>query len=136
MPKNITQNKKQGITVEEKSIRQLKTVSAEQAFHFYTGVNQPTGQTAHNLQEFLQKTETIRAESLQFHQQRKDFKNWIQNALGEKELATKIEAITAKDKTVLKTKLNTIIRAHLRQTAAQADNVSIQIAEQPKQITA
>jgi hypothetical protein len=120
---------------EEKRGGPLKTVPAEQAFHFYTGINQPTQRRAHNLVEFLEQIETINPSSLLFHQQRKDFKNWIQNALGERELAAKIEAIKAKDRTVLKTKLDAIVRAYLKQSETQVDRVSVQIAAHPRQIT-
>ncbi len=124
------------VTVEEKHTRPLKTVGADQAFHFYTAVDKPTEHRAHSLREFLEQAETLNAESLMFHQQRRDFKNWIQNALEEPELAAKIENIKAKDKTILKSKLTTVIRAHLKQAESQADDVSVQIAERPRQITA
>ena len=85
MPKEYQQNKKkrmcQGVRVEDKAIRTLRTLNNEEAFYFYENINKPTGQSARSLNEFLEKIKSVKLESLVFHLERNDFKNWIKNTL-------------------------------------------------------
>jgi hypothetical protein len=64
----------------------LAHVSADKAFHFYTGVHQYTHIIAHNLAEFADKAQKIDVKSIEFHTPRKDFEHWVQS-LGDTELA-------------------------------------------------
>ena len=81
MPKESKPNKKkrisQDVRVEDKAIRILRTLNNEEAFYFYENINKPTGQSARNLNEFLEKVKSVKLESLVFHLERNDFKNWI-----------------------------------------------------------
>ena len=72
----------------------LKTVSFESGFHFYTTVGNYTGITATNLSEFASKLKIVPIESVIFHFRRKDFQNWVKNAIKDPALAERISAIS------------------------------------------
>lgn len=62
-------------------------------FNFYEDFDKPINQTAHNLQEFLEKLKTIPIASIEFHQKRGDFSNWIRDTLQDAQLAGAIEKV-------------------------------------------
>ncbi len=69
--------------------RILGTVPIEHGFHFtidktYTGV------TAKSLADFASALETIEVASILYHYPRGDFQNWIEDTLGDKELANRM----------------------------------------------
>jgi hypothetical protein len=74
----------------------LKTVSLENAFHFYFDLDEYSGLYAKNLKDFVDKIKTIDLRSIDFHVPRKDFESWIRS-LGDIELAKKIELIRMKN---------------------------------------
>ncbi len=65
----------------------LRTVPYEKGFHFYTGLGYFTGKTATTLDAFEKKLQVVAADSVNFHFQRGDFQKWIEDTLGDKELA-------------------------------------------------
>jgi hypothetical protein len=67
----------------------LSHVSADKAFHFYTGIHQYTHVIAHSLAEFADKVQKIDVKSIEFHTPRKDFEHWVQS-LGDTELAKRL----------------------------------------------
>jgi hypothetical protein len=69
--------------------RILGHVSADKAFHFYTGVHQYTHVIAHSLAEFADKLQKIDVKSVEFHAPRKDFENWV-HSLGDVELTKRL----------------------------------------------
>ncbi|MGC8850296.1 MAG: DUF5752 family protein [Candidatus Bathyarchaeia archaeon] len=71
--------------------RLLSTLSQDKAFHFYLDVDKPTGIYANSLQEFSQRLLEVDPKSVSFHLKRGDFGNWLSEAVGDKELASKIE---------------------------------------------
>ena len=73
----------------------LKSVSLENAFHFYNALDQYAGIDANNLKDFVDKIQTIDLKSVEFHVPRKDFELWI-NSLGDLELAKRLELIRMK----------------------------------------
>lgn len=75
--------------------RILSPVSADKAFHFYTGVHQYTHVAAHSLAEFVNKLHDIDAKSIEFHVPRKDFEHWVQS-LGDLELAKRLSVVRNK----------------------------------------
>lgn len=119
MPKESKLKKKKGrsqnIKVDSNAIRTLRTLGNEQAFHFYEAMDKPTGQDASSLYEFLEKIGSVKLESLVFHHERNDFKNWIANTLEDPELAKKIETIPINHKEQLRTKIRTTVKAHLKE---------------------
>jgi len=68
----------------------LRTVSFEQGFHFTTEKGGYIGITATGLSDFLRKLETVDVDSVLFHYPRGDFQKWIQDILGDKELANRM----------------------------------------------
>jgi hypothetical protein len=118
MPKKTKQNKKrtrQSVRVEGKAVRTLRTLSNKEAFYFYETIGKPTGQSARSLNEFLDKIKSVKLESLVFHLQRKDFKNWITNTLEDPNLAQRIQTLPTEQKDQLRTKICTTVEARLKE---------------------
>jgi hypothetical protein len=107
--------KSPGLKVNTEAIRILRTVSDEEAFYFYEAVGKPTSESARSLSEFLEKTKTVKLESLLFHLQRKDFENWIKKTLGDSKLARKIEKISPSNDEALRTKIQSNIESRLKE---------------------
>jgi len=127
MPKKSKQNKKkrtrQSVRVEGKAVRTLRTLSNKEAFYFYETIGKPTGQSARSLNEFLDKIKSVKLESLVFHLQRKDFKNWITNTLEDPNLAQKIQTLPTEQKDQLRTKICTTVEARLK----ELERTSVQV---------
>jgi hypothetical protein len=68
----------------------LGTVPFEKGFHFTTEKGVYTGVTATSLAEFAAKLGTINVNSVLFHYPRGDFQKWIQDTLGDRELANRM----------------------------------------------
>jgi hypothetical protein len=79
-------------TKSEKAAAILREVQPNEAFYFYRGMNSPLNISARSLQDFLEKVNTVDAESLRFHMQRQDFEKWV-SMLGDGDLAGKIGVI-------------------------------------------
>lgn len=80
-----------GITEKGKAIlKAIKPVPKDMAFHFYTGVGQPTGFSAESLKEFYEIVRRVSAESLEFHLYRGDFEKWIKAAFKDEALADEL----------------------------------------------
>ena len=73
----------------------LRVVPFEHGFHFSTQQGVYTGTTAISLADFAQKLETVNVDSILFHYPRGDFQKWIEDTLGDKELANKMCFIKA-----------------------------------------
>jgi hypothetical protein len=71
----------------------LRTVPSENGFYFYTDLGYFTGKTATNLDAFEKILQVVAADSVNFHFQRGDFQKWIDDTLGDKELARRIGLI-------------------------------------------
>jgi len=131
MPEKSKQNKKrirQSVRVEGKAVRTLRTLSNKEAFYFYETIGKPTGQSARSLNEFLDKIKSVNLESLVFHLQRNDFKNWIANTLEDPKLAQKIQMLPTEHKGQLRTKICTTVKAHLKElegTSVQVDDLYV-----------
>ena len=85
-------SKEQNIS-DSKIIKILSTMPYNKGFHFFTDLDHNTGETATSLETFTQKLETINANSITFHFQRKDFQNWIKTTVGDDVLAERINHI-------------------------------------------
>jgi hypothetical protein len=83
----------QNLEVNADAVKALRTVGDQEAFYFYESIGRPTGETAKNLNEFLNKVKTVKTESLKFHLQRKDFQNWVEKILGDTKLARELGSI-------------------------------------------
>ena len=71
------------------SLKILNSVPFEKGFHFTENGNY-TGITAISLPEFIEKLRVVNIESIQFHYSRGDFQNWIQETIGDLELANRM----------------------------------------------
>ncbi len=67
----------------------LSRVSADKAFHFYSGIHHYTHVIAHSLAEFADDLQKIDVKSVEFHVPRKDFEHWVQS-LGDVELGRRL----------------------------------------------
>lgn len=118
MPRKTRQSKKtatadRNVGTEYKGIRTLRTLSNEEAFHFYENVGKPTGQNAKNLHEFLERVESVKLDSLVFHMERDDFKKWIAKTLEDPKLAQRIEMLPIENNDQLRTNICETIRTRL-----------------------
>jgi hypothetical protein len=77
-------------TIKANLERFLRNVPFETGFHFTTEKLVYTGITAVSLPDFVLKLQTIDANSILFHYPRGDFQKWIQNTLGDEELANRM----------------------------------------------
>jgi len=76
-------------TKNRKAAKTLRTLSPETAFHF----NSPSGSighTAYSLDQFCELVTIVPGDSFQYHLERGDFTCWIQEILGDTELAESI----------------------------------------------
>lgn len=108
--------------VECRVISTLRTLGNEEAFYFYESIGKPTGQSAKSLREFLDRVESLKLESLVFHMERDDFKNWIAKTLEDLTLARRIEMLPVEDNNQLRRKICETIRARL----AELEGTTIQ----------
>lgn len=73
----------------------LRTVPYENGFHFSTNMGKNSGETAINLFSFSEELRTTEPSSVRFHFQRRDFQNWIEQILGDKNLSSAIDKINS-----------------------------------------
>ncbi len=92
MSRSIGENILSQLSLESKI---LETVPFEHGFHFVTEKGGYTGVTAISLADFDLKLETIDADSILFHYPRGDFQKWIEDTLGDRELANRMCFIKA-----------------------------------------
>jgi predicted transcriptional regulator len=79
-----------GYGITEKGRTALKALTAVQkdmAFHFYTGIGQPTGFSAESLKDFYELAKRVTTDSLEFHLYRGDFENWLKTSFKDAALA-------------------------------------------------
>jgi hypothetical protein len=110
--------------VDMKTVETLRTVGENEAFHFYETLGKPTGQSARNLHDFLDKVKSAKQESLLFHLQRRDFQNWVEKSLGDSELARKLGNMDASDSTDIRMSICKAVRNRIKE-----------LKEAPAQIT-
>ena len=83
----------------------------DMAFRFYTGIGQPSSFSAESPKDFYEIVTRVAVESLEFHLYRKDFENWIKNALKDSELAeefAKLRAMKLKGEDLRKEMMKTL----------------------------
>ncbi len=82
------------ITNRAKAINgELNQVPQDKGFYFCFAENKYTGQTALSLKDFYKIVKTIDVQSLEFHNRRGDFGNWIRDILHDDELASEVNAL-------------------------------------------
>ena len=75
---------------EEEHLTILRIVPFEYGFHFTTPGGVYGGLSATSLEDFAEKLKDVDVDSVTFHYYRGDFQRWIDNTLGDKELADKL----------------------------------------------
>jgi alpha-amylase len=71
----------------------LRIVPDNRAFYFSTPKGKYIGEVALSLSDFQKKIETIPLPSVEFHFQRGDFQKWIQEIVGDLDLATRMRKV-------------------------------------------
>ena len=94
--------------------RILGNVLHDKAFFFYENIGKPNGDFAISLSDLCSKINTVPPKSLTFHLKRGDFENWIKEALGDSELASRISKLknlktTWKSDKIMRRKLHTAV---------------------------
>jgi len=74
----------------------LRSVSSEEAFHFYKDIDQYLQVFANSLNDFCGKIQTVDVKSVEFHMPRGDFERWV-DSLGDSELGKKLSHIRSMD---------------------------------------
>lgn len=76
-----------------KIIEILRTVPYKKGFHFYTAPSNFTRETATSLDDFEKKLQVVDADSVNFHLQRGDCQKWMEDTIGDEELAKRVSLI-------------------------------------------
>ncbi len=76
--------------MKQEIIKPSDAVKFENGFHFTTKNGVYTGITAVGLTDFASKLETVDVDSILFHYPRGDFQKWIEETLGDRELANRM----------------------------------------------
>jgi hypothetical protein len=71
----------------------LRTVPYDKGFHFYTAPDNFSGETATSLDDLEKKLQVVAANSVNFHFHRGDFQKWIEDTLGDRELAKRLSLV-------------------------------------------
>ncbi len=94
----------------------LRSVTFEKGFHFFTNSRGYTGITATSLFKFAEKLKIVSAESVEYHVRRQDFQRWINDVIGDSELATRIARLdTQLSSENLRKELLKIVRKRIRE---------------------
>jgi alpha-amylase len=95
MPRHTTHRllDNERLEANKKIVEILRTVPYEKGFHFYTAPGNFTGETATSLDAFEKKLQVVPPDSVNFHLQRGDFQKWIEDTLGDGELARRVSSI-------------------------------------------
>jgi hypothetical protein len=118
---------KQSPKVDQEAVRLLRTVKDNEAFYFYEAIGKPTGEVAKNLLDFLEKVKCVKSESLVFHLQRGDFKNWIQNTLGDAKLAKRLASISPSGDDDARMRLYKATENRLKELKEPSVTVAVQV---------
>jgi hypothetical protein len=135
--RNKKSNKKQHVEIDMQTANILKTVTDQEAFRFYEAIGKPTGQIAKNLPDFLEKAKTVTPQSIMFHLERKDFRNWIERTLGDTELAKKLGKLPLTNDNDAKTNLCRIVENRIQELTSpsitiKADEKAIALLYSPQ----
>jgi len=83
-----------GITEKGKAVlKAIAPLPKETAFHFYTGIGQPTGFSAESLKELYEIIKRVAVGSVEFHLYRGDFENWIKAVFKDAALADEFASL-------------------------------------------
>jgi Family of unknown function (DUF5752) len=97
--------------------RILRTVPDKHAFYFYRHKHAYSyiGTNARSLTEFLEQVKTVNIASLQFHNKRGDFRNWVQTTIGDATLSKQISSLRTTEGEELRNSLVKAVGARLEE---------------------
>jgi alpha-amylase len=75
----------------------LRRLPLNKGFSFSYEFARPTGQTVYSLHEFATALKTVNKKSIQFHLERGDFAQWLNQVVGEKVLAKEIASLSKQE---------------------------------------
>ena len=116
---------KQNVEVDATAVKALRTVGDPEAFYFYEAIGKPTGETAKNLTDFLDKVKTVKTESLKFHLQRNDFRNWVEKILGDSKLAKALARIAASDGNDVRTTVCEAVESRIKELEESSTGLTV-----------
>lgn len=116
---------KHKVEVDPSAVKALRTVGDQEAFHFYEDIGKPTGETAKNLADFLGKVKTVKTESLKFHLQRNDFRNWISKILGDGKLAKELARISASKSDDVRTMVCEAVESRIKELKEPSTGLTV-----------
>lgn len=118
-------NKKQPSEIDVRAANVLKTVTDQEAFHFYEAIGKPTGLIARNLPDFLERAKSVTTQSIVFHLERKDFQNWIEKTLGDKKLAKSLEELPLANDENVKTDLCRTVENRIQELTRLSETIMV-----------
>lgn len=105
----------QDLEVGAEAVKVLRTVGDHEAFYFYEAVGKPTGETARNLNDFLDKVKSVKSESLTFHLQRGDFQSWVEKILCDSKLAGELGRISPSNSDDIRLRICETVESRIRE---------------------
>ena len=107
-----------------KILDRARSVPAHEGFYFYRDINDPTGEVATSLGDFLEKLQATDIRSIEFHFHRQDFEKWIKEVLCDDKLYQRISGL---DKTIkgeeLRLQITEIVKRSLEDLERSDANV-------------
>lgn len=123
--KRIGRKNVQNPGVDMKTVKTLRTVGEKEVFYFYETIGKPTGQSARNLPDFLDKVKSAKPESLVFHLRRGDFQNWVEKSLGDSELARKLKNMDSSDSTNVRMSICKAVKNRIKELKEAPAEITI-----------
>ena len=94
----------------------LRTIPQNEAFYFFTGIREYTGEYATSLDNCCTKIRLVDLKSVLFHFDRQDFEKWIKGTIGDVILADKIGKIkNSVNREEFRTEIHRIVEQRLSQ---------------------
>ena len=102
----------------------LRRLPQNESFHFFVGINDYTGKSAHNLAQFCHIINKVNEKSITFHFERHDFERWTHGTLHDPTLARRINKLkTSKTEEKLsEEKVRTLIHHITKNRIAELKN--------------
>jgi len=122
---NAARNNKHNVEVDATAVKALRTVGDQEAFYFYEAIGKPTGETAKNLTDFLDKVKTVKTESLKFHLQRNDFRNWVEKILGDTKLAKELAKVSPLDRHDIRTIVCKAVESRIKELKESSTGLTV-----------
>jgi len=73
------------------ALKYYNEIPENSEFRFYTEIGRYTGLSAGSMKDFRDMLKKVDVEAVEFHVQRGDFENWINNVFEDKKLANKVK---------------------------------------------